>query len=161
MGFLWDPPSLQVHYFHKSLPPALYISSAFPYAEKRKKNDLSRNPPRHSINNLYTVFLIWKTWYPKTSTVPRLMLTPPYINKKCSIPLTARLHSAPQQCEAIALLSGKALKADNKSWIPPKRPMISPAASELWKPHLFIKVLFNWGTNNTSAANNYLWPSMI
>lgn len=40
-------------------------------------------------------------------------------NKGRKIPLTARLHKAPQQLDAISLLSGKALKADNKSWTPP------------------------------------------
>ena len=39
--------------------------------------------------------------------------------KRDKIPLTARLHKAPQQLDAMFLLSGNALKADNKSWTPP------------------------------------------
>ena len=49
------------------------------------------------------------------------------------IPETARLHNAPQQCDAMTLLSGNARNAANKSWTPPKRPIMSPAASKVEK----------------------------
>ena len=47
-----------------------------------------------------------------------------------NLPLTAKLHSAPQQLEAISLLFGKALSAANTSCTPPCLPITSAAASE-------------------------------
>jgi hypothetical protein len=75
------------------------------------------------------------------------------IPNKNVVPLTARLHKAPQQLDAISEFSGKARMDDRTSWTPPSLPITSAAASvnvEKRPRHLMLYF-------TTSIWTDFLW----